>query len=163
MVASRRGYNRNDIHAILETLMTGLDSPRGLTFGPDGALYVAEATTGAVSRIGHRQSRVVSGLPSIAEAGGRNAIGPSDVSYRGQLYFTVGRPRSSADPMGPLRRHAHRFPVGRRFGAGVPRGGSQHVVAELVSPGGLAIRGWSAYMSNCGTCPGDGSVVKIRL
>ena len=29
--------------ATIETVVTGLVNPRGLNFGPDGALYVAEA------------------------------------------------------------------------------------------------------------------------
>ena len=104
-------------HPRMATVAVGLDNPRGLAFGPDGALYVAEAgrggtapcfagpeggevcfgTTGAITRVGHgKAKRVVRGLPSLAEAGGLNAIGPSDVSFRGRdLYFTVGL---GADP-----------------------------------------------------------------
>jgi hypothetical protein len=94
---------------------SGLDNPRGLAFGADGALYVAEAgrggagpcfpgpegeacfgETGAVSKVAHgKVRRVVTGLPSIAAPTGRNAIGPSDVSARGALLFTVGL---GADP-----------------------------------------------------------------
>jgi len=69
-------------------IASGLDNPRRLTFGSDGALYVAEAgrggsgpfiqgpelgvslgfgLTGAVTRVqGGSQERVVSGLPSLA-------------------------------------------------------------------------------------------------
>lgn len=101
-------------HPGLTTIASGLDNPRGLSFGDDGALYVAEAgrggagpcfagpeggevcfgTTGAVSRVSYgRVHRVVTGLPSIADPDGHNAIGPSDVA--GSSYFTVGL---GADP-----------------------------------------------------------------
>jgi hypothetical protein len=91
--------------------MTALDNPRGLAFGDDGALYVAEAgkggtgpcamirgalqcvgTTGAVSRY-HRgaQERVVTGLPSYAPSTGVGATGPHDVSFAGRRgYVTIG-------------------------------------------------------------------------
>jgi hypothetical protein len=92
------------------TVASGLDSPRGIAFGVDGALYVAEAgrggagpcfpgpegeacygESGAISRITYGGTRrVVTGLPSIAAPNGRNAIGPSDVSAHGTLHFTVG-------------------------------------------------------------------------
>jgi hypothetical protein len=92
-------------------VMSGLDNPRGLAFGPQGALYVAEAgkgpsdpscfahsascicfqagqlvcygPTGAVSRLWHgRQERVATGLPSYANAAGR-AEGPNDIAMLG--------------------------------------------------------------------------------
>jgi hypothetical protein len=91
-------------------VMNGLDNPRGLTFGPKGALYVAEAgrggdgpsidlqgetqsygPTGALTRLlNGQQERVATGLPSIASANGQ-ATGPHDVSFQGQTaYVTIG-------------------------------------------------------------------------
>jgi hypothetical protein len=90
-------------------VMSGLDNPRGLAFGPQGALYVAEAgrgglglenppcftgqvganrcygPTGAISRLWRGvQERVASGLPSQARASdGGNAIGPHDIAMLG--------------------------------------------------------------------------------
>lgn len=85
------------------TVASGLDNPRHLTFA-DHSLYVAEAgrggtgpcvegpegpegaevcfgLSGAITRVSHwGQERVVSGLPSVAEADGTSAIGPSDVA-----------------------------------------------------------------------------------
>ena len=82
----------------LKVVADGLDNPRGIGFGPDGALYVAESgsggpvapgnciaspeggqacfgRTGAVTRITKRgQHRVLTGLPSVAEAGGVAAL-----------------------------------------------------------------------------------------
>ena len=98
-----------------EVIASGLNSPRGLTFAPNGTLYVAEAgtggsgpcfpgpegepvcfgNTGSVTRIDRKggQTRVLTGLPSIAnEDGGGFGIGPSDVSFRSKdrMYVTVG-------------------------------------------------------------------------
>src|SRR5687768_3126063 len=75
----------------LKVVADGLDNPRGIGFGPDGALYVAEAgaggpppcvsggpeggeacfgRSGAVTRITrHSQKRVLKGLPSVSEPG----------------------------------------------------------------------------------------------
>ncbi|HVK25503.1 MAG TPA: ScyD/ScyE family protein [Actinokineospora sp.] len=94
------------------TVASGLDNPRGLAFAPDGSLYVAESgiggtapcftgetaelvcygATGAITRITRdNQRRVVTGLPSVADPGGANAIGPSDVAFVGDTpVFTVG-------------------------------------------------------------------------
>lgn len=102
-----------DVHPPPWTVAGGLDNPRGLAFGPDGALYVAESgrggagpcqegpegtvcfgPSGAITRIAHgNQRRIVTGLPSLAApADGGQAIGPTDVSIdrRGTVYFTVG-------------------------------------------------------------------------
>jgi len=102
----------------ITTVMQGLDNPRGLAFGPEGGLYVAEAgrggplsplcisnpdpgigfrcygATGAISRYWHGdQERVVTGLPSLENptfAG--PAAGPQHVSFqgRGGMYVTIG-------------------------------------------------------------------------
>ena len=87
-----------------------------LEFGPDGALYVAEAgrggtstlcapapdppfanrcygPTGAITRIlaAGDQRRVVVGLPSIAPAGGNTAQGPVDIDFgMGAAWVTTG-------------------------------------------------------------------------
>jgi hypothetical protein len=74
----------------LEVVASGLDNPRGLDFGPWGALYVAEAgrggegpcivgpeggnvcagASGAITKLWHgKQRRVLEGLPSIAAEG----------------------------------------------------------------------------------------------
>lgn len=92
-------------------VMTGLDNPRGLAFGHDGALYVAEAgrggagpcqalrgevqcygPTGRISRLWRGlQSAVVTGLPSYATASGNDATGPHDIAVRGHHgVLTIG-------------------------------------------------------------------------
>ncbi|HEX6316334.1 MAG TPA: ScyD/ScyE family protein, partial [Gemmatimonadaceae bacterium] len=85
-------------------VMSGLDNPRGLAFGPEGALYVAEAgrggdgpcffnsagetrcygATGAITRWWRgEQVRIVTGLPSHASPGGALAGGVNDISFHG--------------------------------------------------------------------------------
>ena len=97
-----------------QVVMSGLDNPRGLAWGPEGALYVAEAGhggtqpcfpsaatggpqfagfTGGVSRLWHGvQERIVSDLPSIAPPGGVAALGPHNVAMlgRGNARVTIG-------------------------------------------------------------------------
>jgi hypothetical protein len=90
-------------YAITE-VMSGLITPRGLAFGPDGALYVAEAgsggsgpsvvlgngataslgNTGGLSRLlAGVQTRVLDGLPSVATAAGLDAGGLQDIVFDG--------------------------------------------------------------------------------
>ncbi|MEG3858585.1 ScyD/ScyE family protein [Microcoleus sp. herbarium12] len=99
----------------IEVLASGLDSPRKLSFGPDGSLYVAEAgrggtgasipspsqpdaslfygATGAITRIQNGVAqRVVTGLPSLALPDGSDASGVSDIEFDayGNAYAIVG-------------------------------------------------------------------------
>jgi hypothetical protein len=94
-------------------VMDHLNNPRGLNFGANGALYVAEAgrggdqtcftgpeggtefggRTGSISRLwrGHQQ-RIVTGLASHAGASGFGALGPHDVVPvgDGRISVTIG-------------------------------------------------------------------------
>ena len=113
--------------AASEPVMTGLDNPRGLAFGPEGGLYVAEAgrggpgvcvplpdgpgvrcygATGAISRLwkGH-QERIATGLPSLAgQPLGDTAAGPQHISFqgRGGLYVNIGCSCNRSNPTGAL-------------------------------------------------------------
>lgn len=104
-----------------EVVAEGLDNPRGILLGPDGAIWVAEAggvpepdaapclpgpegpevcynTTGAITRIADgAQERVVTGLRSIGERDGMRASGPHDlaVTADGTVFVLFGL---GADP-----------------------------------------------------------------
>src|SRR5215203_584474 len=86
-------------------IAAGLNNPRGLNFGADGALYVTEAgsggagpcapgpegvrcfgMTGSITRINLRRglvTRIASGLPSLASEDGSFATGFHDISFQG--------------------------------------------------------------------------------
>jgi hypothetical protein len=115
--------------ATWEVVVSALDNPRGLAFGPEGALYIAQAgsggdgrcgpgpegtrcygDTGAITRYDLRTGAitdVVTGLPSLAtEDAQMFAIGPNDLSFqgRGNLFFTLGfggDPTAREDLFGP--------------------------------------------------------------
>lgn len=95
-----------------EVVATGLANPRGMSFGDDGALYIAEAGiggdghcemgpegaeechggSGGVTRVADgQQERIIDNLVSRAAEGGMNASGPNDVaSAGGAVYVLVG-------------------------------------------------------------------------
>ena len=106
-----------------EPVMTGLDNPRGLAWGPEGGLYVAKAgrgssgvcvpttegpgmrcfgASGAISRLWRgEQERVANGLPSLAsQPAGDAAAGPQHISFqgRGGLYVTIGLAGNPGSP-----------------------------------------------------------------
>jgi hypothetical protein len=115
-------------------IASGLDNPRGLNFGPDGALYVVEAgrggtstlclpqnegpglrcygPTGAITRItglGQHQ-RVVTGMPSLAGEDGAAATGPHDIDFGfGSGWVTIGL---AADPAARAPFTAAGIPLG---------------------------------------------------
>lgn len=101
------------------TIADGLANPRGLVFGPDGALYVAEAgsggdggcvpdpeggnrcigDTGAITKVTldadmmpTAQTQVITGVASVAnEDTGAATGGPTAVAFQGNdMYFTTG-------------------------------------------------------------------------
>ena len=115
--------------ATLTVVMSHLDSPRGLTWGPRGGLYVAEAGsdiagttcatvargancysgTGAITRLWRgRQERVASGMPSSYNAVTRDIGGPQDIAFTwpGIAHVTIGwggAPNARVQ-LGPLAR-----------------------------------------------------------
>jgi hypothetical protein len=100
---------------VLQEVMSGLASPRGLAFGPDGGLYIAEAgtggsgpsivlgsgntatygTSGGVSRLLNGvQERVLTNLPSVAATApiGVEGNGLADIVFdnAGTAYGLIG-------------------------------------------------------------------------
>ena len=95
-----------------KVVMEGLANPRGLSFGPDGWLYAAEAGTGGdgpsiLSGDGQTvffglsggvtryrsgvQEAVIDGLPSLAPTGGFGATGAHDLAFlNGVLHVVMG-------------------------------------------------------------------------
>lgn len=81
----------------IKVVASGLRNPRGFTWGPDGALYVAESGlpspapvnfTGRISRIinGFRET-VVDGLPVFIGQG--DTVGVADVAFLGKRLYAI--------------------------------------------------------------------------
>ncbi|WP_229074575.1 ScyD/ScyE family protein [Actinoplanes sp. DH11] len=127
--------------------------PTSVARGPDGALYVGELTGFPFPPGQARIWRIAPGqAPRVWATGFTNVI---DLAWApdGRLYVLeiAHRGLLSGDRTGALIR--------------VDRDGGQRVVASagLTAPGGLAVRGRYAYVSNCSVCAGTGSVVRIGL
>jgi sugar lactone lactonase YvrE len=118
---------------ISTVVATGLNNPRDLAFGPDGALYIAEAgfndpsvaptgnftfmSNGSVTRLfGGMQTRVMAGLPSLYNAELRNVSGPQGIVFdtSGTGYLALGLGADPAvRPAGSL--YGHVFSLGQDF------------------------------------------------
>lgn len=134
-----------------QAVVTGLDNPRGLAFGPDGALYITETgrpetpapgtpsvivnrnpayygTTGAITRWdGASQTRILSGLPTLYTTEGIDIMGAHGIGFdaTGDMYFTTGLASDPTTRSGP---ELNRFGLLMR----VPNGGSTpEVVADV--------------------------------
>lgn len=173
LLAAPIAAQASPVYAV-KTVMSGLANPRGLAFGPDGGLYVAEAgaggdggsvtsgsgqvvrygASGAVSRLlGGVQSRVAQDLPSLAGPGGQEATGPQDVAFdaSGRLHVVIGL---GADP-------AQRTPA---LGAGAGllgqlvriEAGAPVTVADLAAHEAAENPGGPPFDSNPFSLVGDG-------
>lgn len=137
-------------------IASGLNSPRGLAFGPDGALWVTEAGTpntggpttmvrgvtgtygdsGSVTRIfAGSQARVLQGLPAISM--GTEMAGPSDIAFaaNGAMSILIGA------GVNPAVRFTDLAPVGYRLGRLVTLGGAVDISAHeaAFNPAGGAV------------------------
>jgi hypothetical protein len=106
--AAPAGAQQNHPKPSPRVVASGLNNPRHIRWS-DGALYVAEAgkgglskpcfpapeggpdvcygATGSITRVkGDRQRRVVTGLPSVAGPDGTQALGPADVLVQGKRF-----------------------------------------------------------------------------
>jgi hypothetical protein len=127
--------------------------PTSVAKGPDGAFYVGQLTGFPFPVGGASVWRVERGEdPEVFASGFTNII---DIAFdkNGTLYvleiFHNGL--LSGDPTGALIR--------------VDANGGQEIVMSdgLITPGGLALRGDNAFVSNCGTCAGGGEVLRIPI
>ena len=117
---------------ISTVVATDLNNPRDLAFGPDGALYIAEAgfndptilpaptfafqSKGSITRVfGGTQTRIIKGLPSLYNASLNDILGPNGIAFdsSGTGYVALGLGAGPATrPPGSLFGHLITFTPG---------------------------------------------------
>lgn len=127
--------------------------PTSVVRGPDGAYYIGELTGFPFEPDSARVYRLVPGhAPTVYAKGFTNII---DIGWGkdGRLYVLEIAKNGllSGDPTGALIK--------------VRPDKTQKLIMDdgLHSPGGLALKGGNAYVSNCGTCAHTGTVLRIPL
>jgi hypothetical protein len=113
VVSLANGRASADSNVIMSTVASGLNHPRGLEFGPNGGLYIAEAGTGGagpctilptalnvcygttgnvVEVLGGVQSDYITGLPSLGDTPLTEALGAHDVAFdeNGDMFVLIG-------------------------------------------------------------------------
>jgi hypothetical protein len=102
-VLALSGSAAGALPAAFKVVASGLHNPRKISLGADGSLYVVEAgtggprcfstcvgMTGSVTRVlNGKQTRVVTGLMSLANPTGTDAEGPADVVLQNGTYYVL--------------------------------------------------------------------------
>jgi hypothetical protein len=135
--------------ASISVVMSNLNAPKGLAWGPGAALYVVEtgtsavagpcaivvrgtncySGTGSISRLRDgRQERVVNGLPSIYNAALHDIVGPHDIAFLGS-----GDARVTIGWGGAPAARTQLGELGVRFGSvlQVRVGGGKRIMADV--------------------------------
>jgi hypothetical protein len=130
---------------------SGLEGPRGLKFGPDGALYVAEAGHGGTNSTGGLCAQVV---PPVGPYHGGRTARISKITAPGQRSTVVdGLPSGiSSLPSGDTLGVADVGFVGNQLFAVLTGGGCSHGTCCQTESFGSTGSGVTGYMSTISPC-----------